>query len=236
MLHLNVSNINYPNKGPEMAIIKHPRQPINEPEKTEGIINTSPPPMPPGPGENTNNDNQSSAGVGFPLKYIVSVVVVIGVVAALYFAFTKFDGSLSPSPSHLDHAVVSLEIERMMRIGGIMDLLKKKIAQTEISLKKSEKIGDMVLIDTMRLGLARNLNDLVKHQGEFIAGLVILHQFYAQNPDGMVKLLKELLKTSKDAYKVGNSKTVNNIRELIRSVPEETLPYDYFKRKIKVQI
>jgi hypothetical protein len=135
----------------------------------------------------------------------------------------------------IDSKVVSLDIERMVRIGGLMDLLEKKISQAEIAIDKAKKLDDQVLIDTMRLGLARNLEDLNKHQDEFIAGLIKLHDVHNQDPDALASLLKSSLKKSEDVYKVGNVETVKNIMTLIKSVPENTIPADYFMQKVKKQ-
>lgn len=212
-----------------MAIINNPNQPKKETVVKSGIIKSRP---------DTRAVTSTDVGKApeFPVKITVSLVVIIVMLAVLYFIFIQPPKSNSTvSLTSIPKADISLVTEKMMRIGGLIDLLENKIIQTEKSIKQAVKLGDKTIISTLRLGLARNLNDLEKHQDVFIAELVKLHQFHLKTPGYMVKQFKELLKKSDDTYKIGNAKTISNIQRLLRSVPKGTPPIDYFKKEIKVQ-
>lgn len=217
-----------------MAIINNPRKPEEETKKPEGIIKTPSASKPTSQNlPSTSTITQIFAGWG---KYVLSIVAIVAVVTAIYYAPSDISFiSLPESATPIDNKLVSLEVERMMRIGGLMELIEKKIIQTGISLKKSEKIGDKVLIDTMRLNLARNINDLVQYQQEFVVGLAKLHEWHLQNPKYMAKLFKTLLKSSHDVYKVGRAKTITKIQKLLQAVPAGSTATDFFSKEIKIQ-
>ncbi len=212
-----------------MAIIKNQRQ--DSCNAARSIIPTgreqderSSPSTPPDPVEDS-----------FPVTKKAIVVIAIGLTALvlIYLSITFIPQIKTlPEKSNYDSKVVSLDLEKMTRIGGLIDLLENKIVQTEHSLAKAKQLNDKVLIDTFRLGLARNLDDLTKHKEEFVAGMILIHQKYTTNPDLVTQQLKQILKKSQDVYQTGNEKTINTILTLIKSVPEETKPSEYFKEKI----
>lgn len=213
-----------------MAIINNRNKPAEEEKPAESIITPPHPPLPPP----DPISERGGKGEGFPVKMLayvgVGVVVLLLVVTGTMYVPDMMNTTTKPQ---VDPKVVSLEVERMVRIGGLMSLLEKKIAHTEVSLKKSEKLGDKVLIDTMRLGLARNLEDLNKHREEFIAGLIKLHSFYVSNPEMITSFMKKSLKESEDIYKAGNVKTITAILQLLENVPEKSKPVDYFREVLK---
>lgn len=130
---------------------------------------------------------------------------------------------------------ISLDVDRLIRIDSVVALLEKKIEQNQASLKRSEKLGDKVLVDTMRLALAQNLIDLEKHQDSFIEVLVGLQATYLKNSEAIVSELREHLKSSSDNYKLGRVDTINKALKLIESVPEGKPPLEYFNEKLKKQ-
>jgi len=130
---------------------------------------------------------------------------------------------------------IALDVDRLIRIDSVVALLEKKIEQNQASLQRSEKLGDKVLVDTMRLALAQNLIDLEKHQDSFIDVLVGLQSAYLSNSDAIVSALREQLKSSSDNYKLGRVDTINKTLGLIESVPEGKAPLEYFNEKLKKQ-
>ncbi len=130
---------------------------------------------------------------------------------------------------------ITLEVDRLIRIDSIITLLEKKIEQNQGLLQRSEKLGDKVLVDTMRLALAQNLIDIEKHQDSYIGALVDLNKSYQAGPDSVVQALKNQLKSSSDSYKLGRVGTIKEILELMESIPKDKTPKVYFSEKIKKQ-
>jgi hypothetical protein len=130
---------------------------------------------------------------------------------------------------------IALEVDRLIRIDSVIVLLEKKIEQNQSSLQRSEKLGDKVLVDTMRLALAQNLIDIEKHQDSFIDTLVSLNGAYQSDSGLVVSALKDQLKSSADSYKLGRVSTIKDVLDLMESVPEGKAPKAYFSEKIKKQ-
>ena len=130
---------------------------------------------------------------------------------------------------------IALGVDRLIRIDSVVALLEKKIEQNQSSLQRSEKLGDKVLVDTMRLALAQNLIDLEKHQDSFIDVLVGLESAFRSNSKSVVSALREQLKSSTDNYKLGRVDTINKTLALIETVPEGKSPLEYFNEKVKKQ-
>lgn len=130
---------------------------------------------------------------------------------------------------------IALDVDRLIRIDSVVALLEKKIEQNQSSLQRSEKLGDKVLVDTMRLALAQNLIDLEKHQDSFIDVLVGLESDFRSNSKSVVSALREQLKSGTDSYKLGRVDTINKTLALIESVPEGKSPLKYFNEKVKKQ-
>lgn len=130
---------------------------------------------------------------------------------------------------------VALEVDRLIRIDSVIDLLKKKIEQNQTSLQRSEKLGDKVLVDTMRLALSQNHIDLEKHQDSYIDVLVSLHESYRSDSGGVVDVLKQQLKSNTDDYKLGRVSTIKQALDLMEAVPEDKSPQVFFGEKIKQQ-
>ena len=76
-------------------------------------------------------------------------------------------GAMDGGPSY-DGQSVDLDIERAFRTKGLIDLLERKVAQNERTLAMASKSKDSVIADTMRLALAKNIEDLNKHQDAYI--------------------------------------------------------------------
>ncbi len=212
-----------------MAIINNPQNNKIEKKQPKGIIQTTPPPISP---SKKKKKTMTVFAIG------MTAIVLIGISTAVILMLMKSSPNITLPTikrSPLDPGIVSLELERMTKIGGLIDLLEKKIVRTEESLKRAAKLKDDVLINTMRLVLAKNLENLNQHQEAFVEGMMQVHQWYTKNPDLVTRLLKQQVKKSQDVYKTGNIKTIDKIITLIKSVPEEKESLEYFKEKIMRQ-
>ncbi len=130
---------------------------------------------------------------------------------------------------------VTLDIERSFRVGGLMDLLERKIAQNQRALAAAEKAKDQVLIDTMRLALAQNLQDIGKHQDAFVETLTSLHGVYEKDSEAVLAELKNALTDSEGGYRVGRADTVARVTQLLQSVPAGESAKRYFETAVKPQ-
>lgn len=212
-----------------MPIINNPQNEDKAPEKSNGIISSPSStalPQSPTPPSSPADPGASSAW----LKYTIISIFLLLLISIVYFVVPKITTSIG---SNSIKPLISLEVQRMVRIGGLIDLLEKKIIQTKGSLEQAEKLKDQIIIDTLRLQLSRNLNDLNNHQEEFIAGLVNLYQFHQKEPEEVIGYFKQVLKDNKDVYKLGNAKTITRIQGLILSVKDGIEPTEYFRKLIK---
>lgn len=163
-------------------------------------------------------------------KWVLLIVAFVGIIAVAI--------PLLPSISSGDKVAsedIALDIDRLIRIDSVVALLEKRIEHNQETLQQSEKLGDKVLIDTMRLALAKNLIDLEEHQDSYIQVLESLQRAYKVNSNSVVSELKEHLKSSADSYKLGRVGVINEAMNLITSVPEDQSPLEYFSEKVKKQ-
>lgn len=170
---------------------------------------------------------------GASLKWLKWVFLGLLVVVVAVFSIQAMQNISRDQKINSENII--LDVDRLIRIDSVVALLEKKIEQNQASLARSEKLGDKVLVDTMRLALAQNLLDLEKHQDSFIDVLVGLQLAYSSNSKSVVSALREQLKSSSDNYKLGRVETINKTLELIESVPENKLPLEYFNEKLKKQ-
>ena len=175
---------------------------------------------------------KSNSDISF-FKWFKWVLLALVLVAVAVFAMQSLQNI---SQSHqVNSENITLDVERLIRIDSVVALLEKKIEQNQISLERSEKMGDKVLVDTMRLALAQNLIDLEKHQDNFIDVLVGLESDFRSNSESVVSALREQLKSGSDNYKLGRVDTINKALELVESVPEDKSALEYFNEKVKKQ-
>lgn len=167
------------------------------------------------------------------LKWLKWGLLVLVVLAVAVFAIQSLQ-SISRD-SQVSSENIALDVDRLIRIDSVVALLEKKIEQNQTSLALSEKLGDKVLVDTMRLALAQNLIDLEKHQDNFIDVLVGLQSAFHSNSESVVSALREQLKSGSDNYKLGRVDTINKTLALIESVPEDKSALKYFNEKVKKQ-
>ena len=218
-----------------MAIINRPKEPKEEPKQQNGIIKSRKTSLSDSNEKNQPKQASISNGLQKKIVYAILSVFLLGIVVTVVINvdFKKLFSSKKEEPIQVK--TLSLDLDRIMRIGGLIALLEKKIEQNLNALERAESLGDDVISSTMRLGLTKNLADLEKYQDEFIVELVKLHKFNTQNPDYLIKQFKKLLKSSADVYKLGDANTIKKVQTLIQSAPEGPPPMDYFKSKIKQQ-
>lgn len=167
------------------------------------------------------------------LKWIKWGLLGLIILAVAVFAIPALQ-SISRD-NQVSSEIVALDVDRLIRIDSVVALLEKKIEQNQSSLQRSEKLGDKVLVDTMRLALAQNLIDLEKHQDSFIDVLVGLESAFRSNSESVVSALREQLKSGSDNYKLGRVDTINKTLALVESVPKGKSPLEYFNEKVKKQ-
>jgi len=221
-----------------MAIIDRPKsqEEPEAPKPTSGIISrprtkaeAAPVADEPIRHSKTVNIEKSAPSFGW-LKWVL-ILLLLGVGATFAVQYAQQVNF----KSQIETENVALEVDRLIRIDSVIDLLEKKIAQNQASLQRSEKLGDKVLVDTMRLALSQNLIDLEKHQDSYTEVLVSLSDSYQSDSEGVVAVLKQQLKSSTDGYKLGRVNTIKEALELIESVPDDKSPQTYFDEKIKQQ-
>lgn len=222
-----------------LAIINTQQPDQKDSEPRRGII--------PGPGPGpedplmppTGGDAKSSSSPWIWSLLAVGIVAV-GVVAAFTFdLFTSEEGAspstLSPSVGHTVPANaerLKLQVDKLVRIAGLAAIVEKKIDQNRNALDTAKQSQDQVMMDTFRLALAQNLKDLQEYRAAQVAQLAELYVHYQSSPDLVEKHFKERLKSSEDAFKIGNSKVIQNALALMKSVPEGSDARPFFKKRI----
>lgn len=167
--------------------------------------------------------------------FVVVVVAVLGLGAFGYGGwYLVGSGALDSGPVY-DGQGVDLDIERAFRTKGLMDLLERKVAQNERTLAMAKKSKDSVIADTMRLALAKNLEDLSKHQDAYIETLMSLQQAYKVDADRLKGALKQTLSAADEEYKMGRVDTVTGIVSLLNDAPVETPFKTYLTKILKPQ-
>ncbi len=213
-----------------MAIIGDSEQKREETKPTQGIIGggtkIAGPPPPPIPG------GKNKTGINWK-KLTTLIIIAVGLVAAglVYKFYTP--GAGKPGPGVIDEQSLSLELDRVLRIGGLIALTEDKILNLENALRKAEELNDEVVINSIRLGLSKNLDALSVYQEDFIKKLTTVSSTYDQDSKVVNALLKIKAKESGDLYKTGNIKTIETIIALLTNRPENTSSEDYFRKEIK---
>lgn len=180
----------------------------------------------------TGREAKSGSGLAF-FKWFKWVLLVLIFAGVAVFTMQSLQGVSRGHQVNSDN--IALDVDRLIRIDSVVALLEKKIEQNQFSLQRSEKLGDKVLVDTMRLALAQNLMDLEKHQDNFIDVLVGLQSDFHSNSESVVSALRAQLKSGSDNYKLGRVDTINKVLALIESVPDDKSALEYFNEKVKKQ-
>ena len=218
-----------------MAIINRPGTEIkvDPPEEVSGIISR---PRTTGQEHGIVDDRDVTTtpnqGTGFPawLKWGLLLLLIVGIIAVAALLLPGISAVNKAAPDN-----IALDVDRLIRIDSVIALLEQRIEHNQETLQSSEKNGDTILIDTMRLALATNFVDLEKHQDSYIQVLESLQRTYSANPDSVITTLREHLKSSTDSYKLGRVSAINEAITLISSVPENKSPTEYFIEKVKTQ-
>lgn len=137
----------------------------------------------------------------------------------------------------VDAEILRLNVDKLVRVAGLSDLTQRKIEQNRNALELATAQQDEVIADTMKLALAQNLKDLSEYREAHVSELTKLQVLYAQSPESVELELKARLKSSEDAFKVGNALAIQEALTLFKSLPEDADAKTYFKEKIdgKVQ-
>jgi len=216
-----------------MAIINRPPTEAKTapPEEVTGIISR---PRTKVEEHNITGDNGLNAlpkqGTPFPrwLTWTLLSLLAIGLITAVLSLLPSFNFGNKATTDN-----ITLDVDRLIRIDSVIALLEQRIEHNQVTLQRSEKSGDKVLIDTIRLALAKNLIDLENHQNSYIHVLESLQHAYSANSKKVVSTLREHLKSSTDSYKTGRVSAINEALDLIASVPDDQSPTEYFTVKVK---
>ena len=87
----------------------------------------------------------------------------------------------------------------------------------------------------MRLALAKNLEDLDKHQKAYIETLVALDEAHAADADRLKAALKETLAAKDSSYKVGQAETIREIVDVLENKPVDKPFRDYLTSRFRPQ-
>ena len=171
------------------------------------------------------------------LGIVLAVIIGVGVLGSGGWYLSENGLPEMPTePSHdYDDQTVALDIERAFRTKGLISLLERKIGQNERALSQASKSNDQVISDTMRLALAKNLEDLDKHQKAYIETLVALDEAHAADADRLKAALKETLAAKDSSYKVGQAETIREIVDVLENKPVDKPFRDYLTSRFRPQ-
>ena len=205
-----------------MGIIDRSEDKEPEEERGGGIISRR------GSGGHDGGHHDDHGGSGLlPIFFAVAApFVLIAGGAAAYFILNGTDapGSantiVTKTEPIADLANVSLEIDKITRISGMVDLLQRKIDQNKQALETATHRKDTLLIDTMRLALAQNQLDLSETQEDLVTSVSSVHRAFLQDNGRVTSVLEKSINQKTESYQKNQVKVLNKILKIIQTVPE----------------
>lgn len=205
-----------------MGIIDRSEDKEPEEERGGGIISRR------GSGGHDGGHHDDHGGSGMlPIFFgVAALFVLIAGGAAAYFIL---NGSGAPGTGNTvvgeakpiaDLANVSLEIDKITRISGMVDLLQRKIDQNKQALETATNRKDTLLIDTMRLALAQNQLDLSETQEDLVTSVSSVHRAFLQDNGRVTSVIEKSINQKTESYQKNQVKVLNKILKIIQTVPE----------------
>ena len=196
-----------------------PNKKPDPPKETTGIINKPKPTGPVYPG---------------PRKPPILLYILFGVVMLSIAVLTTYLSVFNQPVEEVSTERQIIErINQSVRIYSLIQLVSKKMEHNQNSLSLAEKMEDNVMIDTMRLSLAKNLSDLAKHNQNLAHSLAELHKDYSLNQQFVRSIFKQFIEESDKEYKVGRIEAIQEIMALLNQVPEAENALTFFESVLK---
>lgn len=197
----------------------------NNDQKKEGIIKrSSTEPLP-------NIDaTQTNKNLNFKIKlrHIILLFLLLSIIPASILGYKNIQNTKNIKAEKLE--ITAIDIEKIIRTHGYINLLEKKILQNEEILKKTK---DESFSTAIKLSLTKNLEDLKKQQNNYINLLIEIKSSYDSNPEATIDFIKKRNEQSKQDLKSGNIDALNELMELITTVPKDISARNHFEKIIK---
>lgn len=206
-----------------MGIIDRSEDKQPEEESGGGIISRR------GAGGNDGGHHHDHDGGSNLVPIFIGVIAVCVLIAGGAAAYFILNGTGAPGTSNTivtktepiaDLANVSLEIDKITRISGMVDLLQRKIDQNKQALETATNRRDTLLIDTMRLALAQNQLDLAETQEDLVTSVSSVHRAFLQDNGRVTSIVEKSINQKTESYQKNQVKVLNKILKIIQTVPE----------------